>query len=66
MSCAVTAKEIDELEELLIKYHNNHAGESNLLNNCTHTTCVNAKLGIAWLREQLRLDDVMKAGKQTG
>jgi hypothetical protein len=56
MPCAVTAREIDELEELLKKFHGKHASNLIPLEKCTHETCMDAKLGVAWLRAQLVVD----------
>jgi hypothetical protein len=59
MPCAVTVQEIDELEEMLVRYHNGHSSEFGLiLEICNHPVCVDANLGIAWLRSQLILEDV--------
>jgi hypothetical protein len=53
MPSSVTAGEIDEVEQSLIKFHSKHENAYGTLDRCVHKTCVDAKLGIAWLRSQL-------------
>jgi hypothetical protein len=55
MSCAVTAREIDELEELLLFRHNRHINSLGPLASCSDKVCMEARSSIAWLRSQLEL-----------
>jgi Holliday junction resolvasome RuvABC DNA-binding subunit len=56
----VTSRQIDELEQSLLKFHNNHSRLS--LEGCTHVKCVDAKLALAWLRT--RLQDALRSAEE--
>jgi hypothetical protein len=60
MQYAVTAREIDELEQLLIHRHNSHRQMFGSLSQCVEQTCVDARTSIAWLRSQIQVDENSK------
>jgi hypothetical protein len=64
MSCAVTAREIDELEQMVVSFHSKHRDEFGSYENCTHAICADAKGGVAWLRAQLMQDQIKAMRRQ--
>jgi len=53
MPCTVTVQELNELELMLIDYHDrHHANTARTLARCTDEVCRKGRISIGWLREQ--------------
>lgn len=52
---SVTAEQISTLAEMLAAFHATHAVKCGPMETCDEIKCVEAKLGIAWLKERLQL-----------
>lgn len=49
----VTSEEIASIEQTLAQYHATHEDKYGPMDTCSEIKCVEAKLGIEWLKQRL-------------